>query len=346
MININLVLEFSKDLTVLYVEDDDAVRGDTVDILDEFFKQVDTAVDGQLGLAKYQEYYNKNGTYYDLILTDINMPNKNGIEMSRDILNINDEQKIVVISAHNESNYLHDLINLGVAGFLLKPVGMSNLLQTLFSTTQAISDRKAVRAYYDEIAQLNDNLEKKLRLLKTNHKKTSYLAEKKTAPLEVKSKQVEKKPNNSQSDEDKKELLDAVRYELPELNDICVELDVTIIDLVTHEEYQQISKISDLFSRFTTSLSAFHTFTPLRDAILNLIDALNGDMPDDKRTLKNGSLLLESLIYSLSMWVEELVKADPDNINFYDASIITDIHSIVNIWTEHEDDDDNEMELF
>ncbi len=42
------------------------------------------------------------------------MPKKNGIELTKDILKINKDQDVIVISAYEDSKYLIELINLGV----------------------------------------------------------------------------------------------------------------------------------------------------------------------------------------------------------------------------------------
>jgi len=349
--DINVVLEYSRELNILYVEDDIELQRQTTDIFKEFFKTVDTAENGEIALEKYKKYFQDHDEYYDLIITDINMPVKNGIDFSEDVLKINSEQKIIVISAHNEVQYLNDLINIGVTGFLLKPISMSTLLGCLYRTTQAISDRKTVKAFYEEIERLNDELthknselEKSLRILKTNHNKSSIHA----ASSEKNPNTIQEKPK--QSEQERSELLDALKYELPELSDICMELDVTIIDIVTHANYEKLSEITALFSKFANSLSAFHLFAPLQSAIMSLVKTLNElKLPKENKNIKNGVLLLESLIYSLNVWVGEWDEQRSENISFYDASIISDINSIIKFWTtedQSDDEDDNDIELF
>ena len=347
MVDINSVLAYSRDLNILYVEDDKDIQEQTYDTLEGFFNILDTADDGEMALIKYKDYFENNCDYYDLIISDINMPKKDGIDFSSDVLKINSEQKILIISAHNEVHYLNDLINLGVTGFLLKPVDINQLLISLYRTTQAISDRKNIKAYYNEIDRLdrelvnkNSELERSLRLLNTNHKKSSIQATSlnKNNDLPKKTKK---------SEEDSRELLDALYYELPELTEICTELDNKIIDIVTHEKYDEIPEVITLFARFGASLSAFYIFAPLQEAILSLVNAFeDNELPDDRDFLKNGVLLLESLIYSLNIWVREWDESRSENISFYDASIITDTQSVISYWTHSEDEDDSELEFF
>jgi len=53
MIDNKLILEYSKNLNVLYVEDDEVLRNATNRIFSNYFKHVALAVDGQDGIEKY-----------------------------------------------------------------------------------------------------------------------------------------------------------------------------------------------------------------------------------------------------------------------------------------------------
>jgi DNA-binding NarL/FixJ family response regulator len=108
--------KFSKELNVLYVEDDQNLREETTSLLKTLFKTITTANDGQYGLDEY------NQDAYDLIISDVNMPRMNGIDMCINIKEINPEQKILIVSAHDESETLMSLIKTGASGFILKPM--------------------------------------------------------------------------------------------------------------------------------------------------------------------------------------------------------------------------------
>jgi len=117
-----LILEHSKNLNVLYVEDDNILRNATKKIFSNYFKEVDIAVDGEEGLEKFLLFKNNNDIYYDLVITDINMPRMNGIDMSTAIVDENPGQSIVFITAHDEASFLHSAIHIGANGFLNKPI--------------------------------------------------------------------------------------------------------------------------------------------------------------------------------------------------------------------------------
>ena len=117
-----LLEKFSKNINVLYVEDDINVRKETAELLQDIFeKPISIAVDGKDGFNKYMEYYKNNNEYFDLILTDIMMPNINGIDLTKMIYDKNPNQSVIVISAYNDSDNLLRLVNIGIEQFVLKP---------------------------------------------------------------------------------------------------------------------------------------------------------------------------------------------------------------------------------
>jgi len=140
---IDNLLNYSRTLTVLYVEDDKAIREEMQEILEEIFQQVIVAKDGQEGLDKFISYKEKSHAYPDLVITDIRMPRLNGIEMSKKILSLYPEQIIIIHSAHNESDYLLELINMNISHFLLKPLQPQQLYQILHKASK--------RHYYEKM---------------------------------------------------------------------------------------------------------------------------------------------------------------------------------------------------
>ena len=77
--------EFLQTLTVLYVEDDESIRTSLSNILTKIFAQVIICSDGEDGLNQFKHHTLENKTKLNLIISDINMPNKNGIEMVQEI---------------------------------------------------------------------------------------------------------------------------------------------------------------------------------------------------------------------------------------------------------------------
>ncbi len=159
--NIKNILEYTQKLTVLYIEDEIEVCHGGRDILIHYYKSVDIAYDGQEGWEKYSNSLELEEISYDLVITDITMPKLNGIELSRLILTKNPQQAIIIISAHDDSKYLMEAIDMGISGFLNKPINYEKLSRVLYKTSIAISDRKFVSTHMKYLENLTLELESK-----------------------------------------------------------------------------------------------------------------------------------------------------------------------------------------
>ncbi len=122
---INQLLKTSQHMHVLYVEDDESARNSMMLVLEDIFPNIVTAIDGQDGLNKFKE------RTFDLVLTDINMPHMNGVEMISHIREISKEIPVIILSASNEADIFTNTIRLGIDGYLLKPVDMPQLIDVL-----------------------------------------------------------------------------------------------------------------------------------------------------------------------------------------------------------------------
>lgn len=131
------LIAISKGIRLLYVEDDQNLQVETAQLLGNFFDQIDLARDGVQGLELYES------GKYDIIITDINMPRMNGVEMVRAIRQQDRHQWIIVISAHDESHYLIDLINAGVQKFLSKPIDLEELLSVLYELCDELQQQQS-----------------------------------------------------------------------------------------------------------------------------------------------------------------------------------------------------------
>lgn len=134
--------KYGKKISVLFVEDDENIIKEMGFLLGDIFEKVDIAKDGKEGFIKYAENYKLDNNYYDLIITDIQMPNMNGIELIKNIYKLNDKQKVIVLSAHNETDYLMELVNIGISQFILKPIDYNNFLEIIYKISKNIYESK------------------------------------------------------------------------------------------------------------------------------------------------------------------------------------------------------------
>jgi len=170
-------LERGNALKVLYVEDSEIVRESTCDILEQYFDNLDIAINGEEGLQKYKKFYEEHHTYYDIVITDINMPKLNGIDMIENMLQLNPEANIVVMSAHNESNYLLQLINLGISNFILKPIDITLFQSAISRSIESVINQNKLKSYHEKMKELNLTLLKAKEISENTSKlKSQFLA--------------------------------------------------------------------------------------------------------------------------------------------------------------------------
>ena len=96
----------------------------------KLFDEVIIAKDGLEGSDIYKKEVEENRCF-DLVLTDIKMPNKDGIEMIDDILVLSPNQRFIIVSAYKEEEHLLKLINLRVLGYFVKPLNIDNMMEML-----------------------------------------------------------------------------------------------------------------------------------------------------------------------------------------------------------------------
>ena len=147
-----------KKFTLLYVEDDDVIRVELSQLLSNFFSMVHVAKNGKEGLRTFLE----NQDEIDLILTDLNMPELNGIEMIKKIRTIDNKIPIIFATAHSDSEFLAEAIKLRVQEYIVKPIDIRYLL-SLFNDI--------VSNLYQEflLKQQREELEKYKEIINSNN---------------------------------------------------------------------------------------------------------------------------------------------------------------------------------
>lgn len=121
--------------SLLYVEDDDDTREEVTFFLKTRVENLYIAKDGKEGLELFIE------KKPNIIVTDIQMPIMNGLEMAEEILKIQEDTNIVFLTAFNDSNYLHEAIRIGVKEYLTKPIDFNKLSTKLDFFVKKIHDQ-------------------------------------------------------------------------------------------------------------------------------------------------------------------------------------------------------------
>ncbi|MGC8767904.1 response regulator [Calditerrivibrio sp.] len=127
---------FLKNLNILIVDDDKVSTLVLKKYLDGVFNSIHVAENGKLGLLAFLQ--NK----FDIIVTDVYMPEMDGIEMIKKIRQVDLEVPIVVITSSDDINDMKELLNLGIGRFIQKPITKSMLINALLDASSRIVLKK------------------------------------------------------------------------------------------------------------------------------------------------------------------------------------------------------------
>jgi len=128
------------DISILYVEDEENVRVMLSRFLKRFCTELYVAENGEMGLELYKEHKP------NIVISDIKMPKMNGLEMIKNIKELNHEQLILLLTAHSDGEYLFEAINLNVDGYVLKPIDLDVVHEKIIQLTHIIENKKAMQA--------------------------------------------------------------------------------------------------------------------------------------------------------------------------------------------------------
>ncbi|HBA86636.1 MAG TPA: two-component system response regulator [Geobacter sp.] len=143
-----------KDVALLLVEDEIEAR----DMLGRMLAmnypglRIYVADDGLSGLEIFNELRP------EIVVTDINMPRMNGIAMAREIKEVDPEATIVAVTAHSETSYLLNAIEIGMDHYVLKPVNYPELFRVLDMIWEKLALRRLVAVQVERIRQREQQL--------------------------------------------------------------------------------------------------------------------------------------------------------------------------------------------
>lgn len=142
-----------RDLTILYAEDDDDMSGQVAHFLRKKCARVLLAKNGQEALELYQTQRP------DMIVSDVMMPEMDGLEFSEIIKQRDPAMPIILTTAFNDSSYLHRAIDIGVDNYVLKPVDLAKLHAAMLKSadlmlkTRALATSRAQLEAYHQAAE-------------------------------------------------------------------------------------------------------------------------------------------------------------------------------------------------
>lgn len=170
----NIDKNLLKRLNLLYVEDDDIIRIELSQLLGGFFSNIYVAKDGKEGLRTYLE----NQDHIDIILTDINMPYLNGIEMIKKIRGINSKVPVIFATAHSDNEFLAEAIKLRVQEYIIKPIDVRRLLSLMSDIASILYQEFLLKQQQIELEKYKEIIDTNNIVIKTDiHLNITYVNE-------------------------------------------------------------------------------------------------------------------------------------------------------------------------
>ena len=133
-----------KNSTILYIEDDDITRENISSYLKRQCKNLYTANNGLEGLELFKKHEP------EIVITDIEMPKLNGIEMSQKIRKISSTAQIIITTAYASQEYLMKAVNLRLIQYIVKPISLPKLTSALNDCELYLEEVVETQTYFDK----------------------------------------------------------------------------------------------------------------------------------------------------------------------------------------------------
>jgi len=128
-----------KNLSVLFVEDEESLLQLLVSALGNKFRTYEVARDGEEGISKVQEHKP------DIIISDITMPVMDGLTMAEKIHIDHPNIPIIILSAYSDRDKLLHAIDAGITKYFIKPFDPDELLEYLCTLAFKIDDGQKIK---------------------------------------------------------------------------------------------------------------------------------------------------------------------------------------------------------
>ena len=323
---------YTSSLTVLYVEDEEWLRNSMQGTLQKLFKQTLVASNGQEALDLFKK------ESIDLIITDINMPIMNGVELIESVKKERKEDPmLVVLSAHNESEMLTKLINLSIDQFINKPLDKQIMIDALFKVCRTIHDRQFISTY-DELREKEiHTIQRKSKILE--HKLNQLAAEKNKNIV------CRDKKNLAKDDNKDTILVQSDYYEnlIPddkdELKDLSIELDNFALLMIQNEKINTdyITKISNAYQKYASILNSYQDFYDIGEKLILFSQCMLQLEEKFMKDINQTGVFLESLQVTLNNFIKNVWDKKIENPQFYNASLTSDIQLVINFLEDKEE---------
>lgn len=123
-----------KVIDILVIDDHPIVGEGTKKLLEN---ENQFSVDLAISIKDYEERINEKN--YDVYLIDLNMPEKNGLELTKELMQLKADAKILIFTSHSLTTHFNYLIDAGVAGFISKTYTREQLIRTIWLAVEGLA---------------------------------------------------------------------------------------------------------------------------------------------------------------------------------------------------------------
>lgn len=348
--NAKYLKEVAAGMRLLVVEDEEMIRMHLEFLLSPYFSDIVTAADGTEALMAYET------ETFDLIITDLNMPNMGGEELIQRIHANDPSQKIIVASGESEGERVIALVNMGIDGFILKPFDNEGILNVLIKTCQSIYDHKML-VYLSNLLEQNNE-----ELARENHELAQTLGEIKKMHTSQKIFQESDNSARELSDEEKTMLytrntkisaaefhtsypfeLDRTNEELEQLED---RFNYILLNSDRHDHGETHRQINGLLRDYAREIEIIPQFGALSYGITQLAETFESVADSEK--LSSLLPMITSLLDNLEQWRRGVFYLrNVDDIHYMDNSLLSDALSLQGFFNrENSVASDDGLDLF
>jgi YesN/AraC family two-component response regulator len=149
---LKLLYRLMKELSVLYVNNENDMSGDMIDYLDELFDITHYAKKSSNGLKLFKN--NK----IDIVITGIEVDGVTVFKMIEEIYKINKDIPIFIITSQNNQEYYEKANNYGIKAYLIKPFSLNKLVSTFLDTAEQLDIKKKKLENQKYLEEVNTHL--------------------------------------------------------------------------------------------------------------------------------------------------------------------------------------------
>lgn len=138
-----------KNIKVLVIDD----NKELVNMVKEYFSDhanINVALeayDGDQGLKLIKEYQSD----YDVVILDLIMPKKDGLDVLLEMKNLNINKKVIVVTSYNSDEMIRKVSKLNISYFMLKPFELSDLERKIVSCYESVNGNKVIDVFHNNL---------------------------------------------------------------------------------------------------------------------------------------------------------------------------------------------------